>query len=336
MVDQNLIPLVNILEEKKPRTKEAHLILFEYCNLRCSFCHQDHDSKVGFSQESIMAKVDTLIASTDREDHYVINLTGGELFLDDVPDDIFFAYFEAGRKLFDHFNDPIVVFGTNLVYRNVDRVIQLVEGLQEYGNAILATSYDPAGRFNAGDRELFFENLAKVAHLVKTVNVVITKQNIQSFLDGHEGPEFDYLCENHTVYFDHYIPSNMYQYLQPDEDLISKLYLHLNDRYPNSYPIKEWKENQWNETTCRSTKIVNKDGVVTTCWSEAGKNSILDEQEGLDAKATAEAKFMEKYDCLACEYYQRCGMRCFLHHSFIEESNSVCQIKLMYDAILVD
>ncbi|MCY1297090.1 hypothetical protein D9M70_465160 [compost metagenome] len=90
-----------------------------------------------------------------------------------------------------------------------------------------------------------------------------------------------------------------------------------------------------NTTTCRSTKIINKDNVVTTCWSEAGKDAILDEQEGLLAKDEAELRFLEKYDCFSCEFYSRCGMRCFLHHSFVDDGlNDECQIKVMFKAIL--
>ena len=327
-----LIPLVDVLAEKKGRWKEAHLILFEYCNLRCSFCHQDHDSKVGM--DSIMEKVETLIANTDPNDQYVLNLTGGELFLDEIPDSMFLTYFKAGRRLLQHFKKSKLVFGTNLVYHKLARVTALVERLQQFGDVTLATSYDPAGRFNPEDRKLFFKNLALARKWVHTVNVVITKQNIQTFLDGKEGVEFEAMVRDHSVYFDHYIPSNMYSYIQPDEDLISRLYILLNAKYPDSYPIKDWKKNAFNDTTCRSTKIVNKDGVVTTCWSEAGKDSILDEKEGLLAKQRAEEAFIERYGCLTCDYYQRCGMRCFLHHSFIEGVNDICQIKLMYDAIL--
>ena len=331
-MSSNLIPVVNILKDKKGRQREAHLILFEYCNLRCSFCHQDHDSKVGF--DTIAAKVENLIANSDKDDHYVLNLTGGELFLDEIPDEMFDAYLAAGIRLLTHYNDPLLVLGTNLVYHSIERVVALVERLKPYGRVVLATSYDPAGRFNEENRELFFKNLSTVKEYIKTVNVVITKQNIQTFLDGKEGAEFGWLCDNFNVYFDHYIPSQMYEYLQPDENLISALYLNLNERYPNSYPLKDWKNNMFNETTCRSTKIVNKDNVVSTCWSEAGKNAIIDEGEGLIAKDNAEMRFIEKYDCFACEYYNRCGMRCFLHHSFIEDGNSVCQIKVLYDAIL--
>jgi radical SAM protein with 4Fe4S-binding SPASM domain len=227
-----------------------------------------------------------------------------------------------------------LVFGTNLVYTNTKRVKRLMHRLMPFGRVYLATSYDPAGRFNAEQRKQFFVNLFEFEEYVDTVNVVITRQNIDVFLKGQEGPEFDVMCAGFNVYFDHYIPSERFEEHQPTEHAISDLYLRLNERYPDSYPIKAWKEQQFNATTCRSTKIINKDGVVTTCWSEAGKDAILDEGEGLLAKQAAEDRFLEKYNCLACEYYTRCGLRCFLHHSFVDDGNSECQIKIMFDKIL--
>jgi MoaA/NifB/PqqE/SkfB family radical SAM enzyme len=329
-----LIPVVNILREKKGRRKEAHLILFEWCNLRCSFCHQDHDSKVGFDAVDMIRKAQTLIDSVDSESEIVINITGGELFMDDVPDWMFGYYLTIGQMLLENFPHAKLVWGTNLIFKDVWRVARLIHMLRPYGKVVLATSYDPAGRFNEMQRVRFFEVLEEVAPLVETVNVVITKQNIESFLAGREGREVAWLCEQFDVYFDHYIPSQMYEYIQPDEELISALYLHLNKKYPNSYPIKDWKANVINETTCRSTKIINKDGVVSTCWSEAGKGAILDEAEGLRAKDEAEIAFVEHYDCFSCEYYTRCGLRCFLHDTVLGEKSKVCSIKTMFKAIL--
>lgn len=332
MVNISLIPVVDILREKKGSLKEAHLILFEYCNLSCSFCHQDHDSKVGMN--TIQLKVETFIENSNPLDEYIINVTGGELFMDDISDDIFEDYYTAGKRLLTHFKGSTLVFGTNLVYHSVERVISLVESLRAFGKVQLATSYDPAGRFTGSAKELFFKNLEIVKPYIETVNVVITKQNIEMFMKGHEGELFDYLCSDFMVYFDHYIPSELYTQHQPSEEQIGKLYILLNERHPNSYPLKAWKENRFNETTCRSTKIINKDNVVTTCWSEAGKDSILDESEGLVAKASAEERFLEKYNCHSCEYYSRCGLRCFLHHSFVDDGNSECQIKTMFDTVL--
>jgi hypothetical protein len=329
-----LIPVVNILRDKKGRRKEAHLILFEWCNLRCSFCHQDHDSKVGFDAVDMIRKAQTLIDEVDSESEIVINITGGELFMDDVPDWMFGYYLTIGRMLLENFPHAKLVWGTNLIFKDVWRVARLIHMLRPYGKVVLATSYDPAGRFNEMQRIRFFEVLEEVAPLVETVNVVITKQNIESFLAGREGREVAWLCEQFDVYFDHYIPSQMYEYIQPDEELISALYLHLNKKYPNSYPIKDWKANVINETTCRSTKIINKDGVVSTCWSEAGKGAILDEAEGLRAKDEAEIAFVEHYECFSCEYYTRCGLRCFLHDTVLGEKSKVCSIKTMFDEIL--
>jgi len=329
-----LIPLVDLLADKKGELKEAHLILFEYCNLRCSFCHQDHDSKVGLNVDAMWEKVETLMANTNPKDPYVVNITGGELFLDEFPNSQIDVYYSIARKLFSYYDDVTIVFGANLVYRNANRLKHLVKALSFHGKVKIATSYDPAGRFTYEERELFFRNLLQVQEYVDTVNVVITKQNIETIMSGREAERLTFLCANFSVYFDHYIPSVNYERIQPSEDLIGQLYLYLNEHHPNSHPLIAWKENQENITTCRSTKIVNKDGVVSTCWSEAGKDAILDEQLGLQAKNAAEERFLDHYGCFSCEYYQRCGLRCFLHHSFVEDTAGECQIKAMFKAIL--
>ncbi|MND22224.1 hypothetical protein D3C81_144600 [compost metagenome] len=334
----NLIPVVDVLQEKKGPTKEAHLILFEKCNLRCSFCHQDHDSTVGLDASEIMQKGIKLVEQSDLEAPIVVNITGGELFTDDIEDWMFGYYLALGQYLLQHFKRIKIVYGTNLIYENTNRVQRILYMLKahcdEHQSVCLATSYDPAGRFNAAQRDLFFKNLDQVSHWVETVNVVITKQNIEVFLNDREDAQVAQMCEDFDVYFDHYIPSERYEEHQPTESMIRQLYLKLGRKYPNSYPIKAWKEQRFNETTCRSTKIINKDGVVTTCWSEAGKDAVLDEGKGLAAKHAAEERFLEHYNCLSCEYYQRCGLRCFLHHSFVEGSTTECEIKLLFDEIL--
>ena len=334
----NLIPVVDVLADKKGATKEAHLILFEKCNLRCSFCHQDHDSTVGLDADEIMRKGIRLVESSDLEAPIVINITGGELFTDDIEDWMFGYYLSLGEYLLQNFKRAKIVYGTNLVYEKVWRVERLMTMLSAHSSpsqgVSLSTSYDPAGRFNPAQRELFFKNLERVGLWVDTVNVVITKQNIDVFLNDREGVEVKDLAYDYDLYFDHYIPSERYEEHQPTESQIRQLYLKLAKKYPLSYPIASWKNQQFNETTCRSTKIINKDGVVTTCWSEAGKDAILDEGEGLVAKQSAEERFIEHYGCLSCEYYQRCGLRCFLHHSFIEGSSTECEIKLLFDEIL--
>lgn len=334
----NLIPVVDVLAQKKGATKEAHLILFEKCNLRCSFCHQDHDSTVGLDAEDIMRKGIKLVEQSDLEAPIVINITGGELFTDDIEDWMFGYYLALGQYLLQNFKHVKIVYGTNLIYENTNRVQRILYMLKarctEKQSVCLATSYDPAGRFNPAQRDLFFKNLDQVSHWVETVNVVITRQNIDVFLNDREDAQVNWMVEEFDLYFDHYIPSERYEEHQPTESQIRQLYLKLAKKYPLSHPIAAWKNQRFNDTTCRSTKIINKDGVVTTCWSEAGKDAVLDEGKGLVAKQAAEERFIEHYGCLSCEYYQRCGLRCFLHHSFVEGSTTECEIKLLFDEIL--
>lgn len=333
-MSSQMIELVDLLADKKGIQKEAHLVLFEYCNLSCSFCHQDHDSRVGLSSAEMWDKAETLMANTKPTDQYILNITGGELFLDEIPDEIFETYYQIAKRLFTYYDDVLIIFGANLIYTRVDRLENLIQRLEPLGRVRIATSYDPAGRFDRRSYELFMSNLNNLRAYVDTVNVVITKQNIERILTGKDTPDLTWLCDNFTVYFDHYIPSVSFETVQPTEDQIGELYLYLNEHHPNSHPLLSWKANEENITTCRSTKIITKDGIVTTCWSEAGKDAILDEGLGLIAKQQAEERFLEHYGCLACEYYSRCGLRCFLHHSFVESETQTCSIKSMFDVIL--
>jgi molybdenum cofactor biosynthesis enzyme MoaA len=68
---------------------EIEIHLFEYCNLSCTFCGQDHDSKVGF--DTIVAKskdVTEFIKRSHKSDH-ILNIMGGEIFNDQIPDSLF-------------------------------------------------------------------------------------------------------------------------------------------------------------------------------------------------------------------------------------------------------
>ena len=44
------------LKSKLPDSTEIELHLFEFCNLNCAFCGQDHDSTVGMNLEAAIDK----------------------------------------------------------------------------------------------------------------------------------------------------------------------------------------------------------------------------------------------------------------------------------------
>lgn len=329
------IPVIDLLADKRNTTREVHLILFEECNLSCSFCHQDHDSRVGM--DTIVSKTIDTLKRLDPHIPYKVNITGGELFHDGVPDDVLDDIFSAVYLVLDKLPQAEVYLGTNLVF-NPDRLIELMDCFDaaDLGDRVhLTTSYDPAGRFNVGDLQTFLRNVyhPDIRKRITTVNVVITKQNIDAILSNRHKEVLDGLYEAFPLYFDHFIANDSYTLYQPSEERILDFFLYMKEHYPNAGPVAEMLAGGQQELTCQSTIIINKDNTMVTCWGEAGKDHTLDYTEGLRRKARAEEDFLEHYGCLSCEYYQRCTMRCFLHHRSLDERPKECQIKLFYDTL---
>jgi sulfatase maturation enzyme AslB (radical SAM superfamily) len=76
-----------ILERKRDPEQEYTLHLFEYCNLRCSFCWQDHENRVGLS--NIVDKLEPIekFLQNETRDSVVFNAMGGEVFAPEIFDD---------------------------------------------------------------------------------------------------------------------------------------------------------------------------------------------------------------------------------------------------------
>lgn len=331
----SIIPMIDLLADKRNPIKEVHLIWFEHCNLSCSFCHQDHDSIVGM--DSILEKTIDTITKLDPLVQYKVNVTGGELFHDDIADELFPVYLESIVKILEGLPRAEVLIGTNLVFNPV-RLIDMMNQLDSRGfkdRYSVATSYDPAGRFNTVQLEQFLKNIALpgISERISTVNVVITKQNIDSVLSGRCKTDLDWMYSHYPLYFDHFMANDSYAAFQPSEERILEFFLYIKEHYPKSGPIQEMTRGNYGELTCQSTIIFTDDNQMVTCWGEAGKDRTMDYQEGLVRKNAAEQDFLEFYDCLSCEYYRRCTMRCFLHHRSLDERPKECQIKLLYDSL---
>lgn len=76
-----------IIEKKRDPEQEYTLHLFEYCNLRCSFCWQDHENRVGL--DSIIDKLEPIekFLQTESRSSVVFNAMGGEIFAPEIFDE---------------------------------------------------------------------------------------------------------------------------------------------------------------------------------------------------------------------------------------------------------
>ena len=333
-----------VLRNKRDKQQEYTLHLFEKCNLSCNFCWQDHTAYVGI--DTVRQKTSILCEMLDEDPNsdFVINIMGGEIFSDDVfSDKLWGDYFALCWHTHQHvqtlgkkiaFN-----FVSNLVTNKVEEVLSLLEALRKEGlTATLTTSYDAKGRFNKIQFEKFKENIEKFRSEITCISMLLTKPVIKQLIEGKDD-YFKYLYDQgFYIYFDYYSPSDDHLTMGPsDKDLLKAFYF-LVDNYPNVHPIKEWITHDTNYMSCRSSKLINPDGTKCMCGNLLVKNkSVVTFFKSKIQKANnddIEDAFLNRWDCLSCEYFNRCTLGCFVQHDFMKRGQlEECPFKLTFDKI---
>lgn len=329
--------------DKRKRTEAGEIIvtLFEFCNLNCVFCNQDHSSIVGF--DTILEKKQTtidvinLLKTSKNKDNFSINIMGGELFEDKIPDKLFEDYKELilSLKSWGEINEtPIdVTLVTNFVWTNKQRVLKLIEET----SVSLGTSYDPAGRFNPDTLAIYEKNVKDFKDHIKLVNVILTKQNIDKFLKN-QVPFFDYIYENFEVYFDHYTPENNVNVVLPKDVDLKAMALHMYERWPNAYPYKNYVLKTKKNMTCMDTYTIMPDGRYGKCdillAPSKPEKVIPIKFHKIETKTELEQKWFDNYNCLECDQFYRCSLGCFLsNHINSSRTQETCWLKEVYDYI---
>jgi len=316
---------MKILERKRNTEGEFFVNFFEYCNMRCSFCWQDHNSLAG--AETIVERAYDILdrVKKDHRSNFIINLMGGELFADSLPDTLLGNYYEHVMILKERFPEGKtfhVNWVTNLVYSEsrLNQVIELVEKCRSLVGVTskITTSFDFSGRFNRQQKEIFRKNVVTVKPYLGTVSVVLTKPNIEKMLTDKD-ELFSWLYDNdYYLYFDYYSPEKNFKLNAPSESLLQKGLLFLLEKYPKVYPIQGWIKEDQNKMTCMGSMIVDNKGYRGQCRALLTK----DVTEGMKSKVTLdnnvsmEEAFVNKYNCSECEFFHKCGMGCFLQHDF--------------------
>lgn len=332
-----VIPTLNVLDVKHGGGNEILIILFEKCNLKCTFCHQDHNSMTGV--DDIMSHATRIMNTYPREGSYNINISGGEIFLDELPDTIYETYAKLVTVLDEYFVDANFTFVTNLIFTKVHRVIGLVSGLKGNGvDVSIATSFDPVGRFNGKLRETFMVNVQLFRRWIRVITTVLTKKTVSWFVAEKISTEFEYLYLNFDLYFDHYTPDVKGCAQIPTDAAIADFYIYMADNFPDIQPLAGWLSNTSNGSTCRRTVVTNPTGQISTCRAlpkESRNNDII---SGALERDNSAVKFVEQYDCANCKHFHRCGMRCFLAHEYNAVKDPVCQYVRMFEhfTILAD
>ena len=237
-----------------------------------------------------------------------INVMGGELFCDEIPDALFDDYREFARIINNYAKPRGVDFKinwvTNLVYTDNDRVLSLIHDLEKEMDIGIVTSYDPRGRFNKETLALFLKNLPEYDGLIGPIGIVLTRPNIKALLKDDD-EIFKFIYEKYGVYFDYYSPEKSAKVMAPSDVELLEMFYHLVDNYPNAGPIRDWIQRENNEMTCRSSNILLPNGGQGKCRKLVASDAYGDfksniTEDALQDNSNMEHKFLMENYCLTC------------------------------------
>lgn len=307
-----------ILETKRPVIGEIELTLFENCNIDCDFCFHDKKSEVGVTYEEMLSKLplveDHLRKLSGRVQFVQVNMVGGELFQDHWMEEKCDEYFKLTieiQKLAQQFGLELqTVWVSNFLWKKKEVVGDLIQKLRDSGiPSSLIASYDLSGRPMSNR---YYHNLGAMQPYISTVNLVATKQAIQSLLTNAD-PFFDTLYAQYELFFDDFIPDKGSEWQLPTDSELLSLYKHIADKYPKIHPIKEMIEREQNEMHCLSLNKITifPDNRTSNCrWHRYDQGDFNTEFNIADNSGMMQ-RFMDENGCLGCRFFSKCGFRCY-------------------------
>lgn len=329
-----------ILERKRDSEQEYTLHLFEYCNLRCSFCWQDHDNRIGI--DSILEKLEPIekFLQTENQKSVVFNAMGGEVFAPEIFDrNLLEQYKQLSlgiKNLGLKYNKTVKInWVTNLVTDKISFIEELLTFSSEHNiNSQLVTSYDPRGRFNVNDFLIFKKNMEYFGKRISCISMLLSSPNIEYILKDKDSYFKKLYNEGYYIYFDYYMPDESAEFQAPTDAQLRDVFKHFVDNYPNVHPISEWINRNQNELSCRTSKLVLADGTMCLCGNLVQDEKVIkfysSKIEKMD-NSKIEDRFLEKYDCASCEYLERCSLGCFMQHDYkFREELDECVYKITH------
>jgi len=281
---------------------EITIILSSKCNLNCDFCFVVGNRKFNdtpITEQSIdndFRCAYQLIQSCHKQYTDVV-LMGGEIFLDCYSNSVISRYkyhMDRIKQLCNDIGSTLSVsYMTNLIYKKIDRVINLVSET----NGELHCSYDFYGRFKSGAvRNLWLKNIDRVkqSQIPYFVSIVATKRNVVVIQNGSK--ECDVILDNHPFYIGYYErqdgKSHDNDYLPMSQ--YSSFLCFINDQYPADKFIGDLKQyyNKHRKFCHRSFTIHN------------GKYSQCCDHD------LCEKQYIANHKCLMCRHFTRCPKPC--------------------------
>lgn len=314
--------LLNLPYYRKNSAQEITLSLFTHCNLHCDFCYQNKSKDISVNFDDSLKLFEQAVITTPKTS-IVVRLFGGELFSDDIPDDIFKRYSWFINQLYhiskSHNKTCELFLVSNLIHKK-KRVFDLFQKLSHL-NIRLIASFDLVGRFNHDTIvRLFVNNVNKYRTIIETsISVVATQENINAIVtNGKYIDIFEYLYDMCDISFDYYTYNDN---RVVDEHTLTEFFKFLYFHYPRveniTALVRGIKQGipQGASSTCPAFHIINNNILWSCCNMEM-----------------VQKKHCLRKRCFECSYYNICPRACVRIMSEFDD----CHIKSTFDIIKND
>lgn len=334
----------SLLMRKHVNYVEIENHLFTSCNLKCPFCCQQHDSKPELTLELVDKRIEItknfIDSKKGKYKNYVVNVMGGELLQDTLPDHYFELYVYLQSSIKDAYPELNFSFSltTNLLFENYNRVLKLLTNSKL--KLKLNASYDTVGRtWDIYQRHVLYpKNIELFKPYIQSISSVLHRPTIHSLIKK-EDTYLTYLYNNFELDFSWYVPDKKlpHKFIPSDEDC-KNILLYLKDKYPNSHPIKEYVNNPSNSITCCSENriLIDENLQYSNCQYLKYKQDSFLTPLDKDSTSGMFETFVKRQGCLTCPHFERCGLSCYVMNDFKDrERNEQCYIKEFFDTFIL-
>lgn len=342
-VDVDLVS--HIIQKKIPKDAEIELSLFQACNLRCSFCWQDHDDKEGLDSIRHKAVPIKEFLGTNPSPKTTICMMGGELFQDGQDPSLFDQYFDLCADVTEHAKtigkQVRFTLVTNMIWRDRAPVEALLNRLVAAGVAVgFSTSLDFHGRPVKHDpKTQWYSNVTYFKEYIDTINMVLTRPAIKRFVEGDTAFFKQLYDEGFPLSFDYYTPETNAFLLVPSDKEILDILLKIAREFPNVSPMRQWIDQEYNSMTCMGPNKITilPSGRIVTCRQLKYDPKDFLNPVFYESNANLILQSLTKKECLTCPYFARCGFSCFVmeDHKYFASRQELpeCLYKVMFREI---
>lgn len=311
-----------LLKRKQSKIVEVEIHLFEDCNMSCAYCCQEHNEAFGPSEEAFARKIQIAEKHMRRmkpgNESIAINLMGGELFQDKYGREVYELYLNTIIKLnqiaASLYSEIEFGITSNMTFTERQNFEWLVEAIKKEGIKVsFRTSFDLKGR-NFPSKKVYYENIERYKDLIRCISVCLHAPNINEIINGRDAELANLYSRGFVLNFDWYIPDLKYPHIfMPTDEQCMKGLRALFQRYPESYPVAEWKNQDTNPIQCCSENriLIPANEIVSNCVYMPHEETKY--YNGVNRGTTYDkaSTWMEHQGCLGCEHYDRCGFYCY-------------------------